>query len=196
MPRLDKLRELLISYTGLNLQDPEMFPQPSGCVCHTRPTRMLIHLRRKALGAPELLPAFLSLSSLTSPPFAPSSSVEVFAPADLVDLFTDLSARFLGDGLEDIVAPLLRLLCFHESLQRPEGLGGGDAAWRAVVAGLECLVGVKGVATVITRVEEWCPEDADAADLERRSLMGPLLRLGVFNREWVCAYSSDPCLLC
>jgi len=101
----------------------------------------------------ELLPALLSLSSLASPLFTPSSSGKVFAPADLVDLFTDISARFLDDGLEDIVAPLLRLLCFHESLQRPEGLGG-ESAWRAVVAGFECLVSVKGVATVITRVEE------------------------------------------
>ena len=26
---LDKLRDLVISYTGLTLQEPEMFPQPS-----------------------------------------------------------------------------------------------------------------------------------------------------------------------
>lgn len=29
---LEKIRDLLISYAGLTLQDPEMFPQPSGCV--------------------------------------------------------------------------------------------------------------------------------------------------------------------
>lgn len=33
LSRLEKLRELIISYTGLTLQDPEMFPQPSG-YCH------------------------------------------------------------------------------------------------------------------------------------------------------------------
>lgn len=27
---LDKLRDLIISYAGLTLQEPEMFPQPSG----------------------------------------------------------------------------------------------------------------------------------------------------------------------
>lgn len=31
--QLEKIRELVISYAGLTLQDPEMFPQPSGCVC-------------------------------------------------------------------------------------------------------------------------------------------------------------------
>ena len=33
--RLEKIRELLISYTGLTLQEPEMFPQPSGYVFQT-----------------------------------------------------------------------------------------------------------------------------------------------------------------
>ena len=143
---------------------------------------------RKELGAPELLPAFLSISSLFSPLSVPSSSSQVLIPTDLVDLFTDLSVRFLDDGLEEIVGPILRLLCFHPSLQRPEGLGGGDTAWRSIVAALECLVGVKGVAMVITRLDDWCPENADPSQLEHTSLMGPLLRLGVFNREWVSNY--------
>lgn len=29
---LDKARELIISYAGLTLQDPSMFPQPTGYV--------------------------------------------------------------------------------------------------------------------------------------------------------------------
>lgn len=29
---LDKIRDLVVSYTGLTLQEPEMFPQPSGLV--------------------------------------------------------------------------------------------------------------------------------------------------------------------
>ena len=29
MEVLDKLRDLIISYTGLTLQEPEMFPQPA-----------------------------------------------------------------------------------------------------------------------------------------------------------------------
>lgn len=30
LDRLEKIRELLISYAGFSLQEPEMFPQPSG----------------------------------------------------------------------------------------------------------------------------------------------------------------------
>jgi len=31
LAKLDSLRELLISYAGLTLQEPEMFPQLEGC---------------------------------------------------------------------------------------------------------------------------------------------------------------------
>lgn len=34
--KLEKLRELLISYAGLTLQEPEMFPQPQEYVVHLR----------------------------------------------------------------------------------------------------------------------------------------------------------------
>lgn len=30
LTRLEKIRQLTISYAGLTLQEPEMFPQPSG----------------------------------------------------------------------------------------------------------------------------------------------------------------------
>jgi ubiquitin conjugation factor E4 B len=32
MDTLEKLRDLIISYAGLTLQEPEMFPQPTGFV--------------------------------------------------------------------------------------------------------------------------------------------------------------------
>jgi ubiquitin conjugation factor E4 B len=34
---LEKVRHLLISYTGFTLQDPNMFPQPAGYVNLLRP---------------------------------------------------------------------------------------------------------------------------------------------------------------
>jgi hypothetical protein len=88
--------------------------------------------------------------------------------------------------MDDILAPVVRLLLFHESLFRPEGLGGGDASWRGVISGLEVLVSVKSIATMITRMEEWNPQNVTAASFERVSLLGPLCRLGVFSQEWVC----------
>ncbi len=80
---------------------------------------------------------------------------------------------------------MIRELCFHESLSRPEGLAGGDASWRGIISALEVLVSVKGIANMIPRLEEWNPVEASAHDFETRSLLGPLLRLGVFEREWV-----------
>lgn len=37
---------------------------------------------------------------------------------------------------------------------------------------------------MITRLDEWNPKDATAANIERVSLMGPLCRLNVFGHEW------------
>ena len=91
--------------------------------------------------------------------------------------------------MDEILAPVVRLLLYHESLFRPEGLGGGDASWRGVISGLEVLVSVKSIATMITRMPEWNPQNVSAASFERVSLLGPLCRLGVFSQEWVCYIS-------
>lgn len=37
---------------------------------------------------------------------------------------------------------------------------------------------------MITRLDEWNPEGATAANIERLSLMGPLCRLNIFGHEW------------
>ena len=47
---------------------------------------------------------------------------------------------------------------------------------------------------MITRLDEWNPETATAANIERLSLMGPLCRLNVFGHEWPAiseSYFSD-----
>lgn len=44
---------------------------------------------------------------------------------------------------------------------------------------------IKSIAVMITRMEEWNPVNATAANFEYVSLLGPLCRLGVFGREWV-----------
>jgi ubiquitin conjugation factor E4 B len=53
-----------------------------------------------------------------------------------------------------------------------------------VIGGLEALVGIKPIAIMITRLEEWNPPLATASSMEKTSLMGPLSRLNVFGREW------------
>jgi ubiquitin conjugation factor E4 B len=85
-----------------------------------------------------------------------------------------------------VLAGVVRQLLFHTSLAQREGLAGADSSWRRVLAGLEALVSVKGFAEVITGMPEWCPERATAWNIEMSSLMGPILRLGVIERDWVC----------
>ncbi|KAK0464249.1 ubiquitin conjugation factor E4 [Desarmillaria tabescens] len=179
--KLEKIRDLIISYAGLTLQEPEMFPQPSG----------------RPLGAPELVSPLLSLSALSAPLLSgPVSSSNTLGPSDIEQFLQDLARRFEPDNeIDGVLGPVVQQLLFHASLFRPEGLGGGDASWRGVVSGLEALVSVKAIANMITRMEEWNPPSATAATFETTSLMGPLCRLGVFSREWPGisqSYFSDP----
>ncbi|KAJ6508731.1 ubiquitin elongating factor core-domain-containing protein [Mycena sanguinolenta] len=179
--RLEKVRELIISYTGLTLQEPEMFPQPPG----------------RPLGPPELVAPLLSLSALSGPLLgSSSSSPNTLTPSDIDVFLQDLTRRFEPDNeIDGVLGPVVHQLLFHESLFRPEGLGGGDAGWRGVVGGLEALVSIKGIAVMITRMEEFNPPNATAATFERVSLFGPLCRLGIFVREWpgiALAYFSNP----
>ncbi|KAF9013252.1 ubiquitin elongating factor core-domain-containing protein [Cyathus striatus] len=177
LDRLTKVSDLIISYAGLTLQEPDMFPQPSG----------------KPLGSEELIPPLLSSLPSLVPFFPPTPH-----PHHIPFCNRNLSRRFSPDGeLDAVLSPTIRLLMYHPSLFRPEGLGGGDSGWRAVVSGLEALVGIKGIPEVITRMDEWCPADdsVDAANFEKVSLMGPLLRLGVFSREWPAiaqTYFTEP----
>lgn len=98
----------------------------------------------------------------------------------------DLARRFEPDNeIDGVLGDVVKHLVWHESLSRPEGLGGSDTSWRGVIAGLEALVSIKSIAMMITRMDEWIPADATAASIERLSLLGPLCRLGVFTREWV-----------
>ncbi|KAF8139503.1 ubiquitin elongating factor core-domain-containing protein [Mycena galopus ATCC 62051] len=179
--RLEKVRELIISYAGLTLQEPEMFPQPSG----------------RPLGPPELVAPLLSLSALSAPLLGSStSSPNTLTPSDIDVFLQDLTRRFEPDNeIDGVLGPVVKQLLFHECLFRPEGLGGGDAGWRGVVGGLEALVSIKGIAVMITRMEEFNPPNATAATFEQVSLFGPLCRLGIFGREWpgiAVAYFSEP----
>lgn len=115
-----------------------------------------------------------------------SNNPNSLAPSDVQPFLVDFAARFETDNeLDDILGPVVRGLLFHESLFRPEGLGGSDSSWRGVVSGLEVLVSIKSIASMITRMEEWIPIQANAANFETTSLLGPLCRLGVFFPEWV-----------
>ncbi|KAF9483478.1 hypothetical protein BDN70DRAFT_873762 [Pholiota conissans] len=181
LDELEKIRTLIISYSGYILQEPEMFPQPTG----------------RVLGPAELVQPLLSLSALSAPLLSTSfNSQNTLAPSDVEQFLQDFARRFEPDNeIDDILAPVVRGLLFHESLFRPEGLGGSDSSWRGVISGLEVLVSIKSIASMITRMENWNPMAATAANFEATSLFGPLCRLGVFFPEWptiASTYFSEP----
>ncbi|KAH7103445.1 ubiquitin elongating factor core-domain-containing protein [Auriculariales sp. MPI-PUGE-AT-0066] len=167
-PIVDKLRELIISYVGLTLQTPDMFPQPTG----------------RNTGTTELADVVKSISSYSGPLLSSSSNQSLLPPADVEIFIGDLGRRFDGDGLEDIIGPLLEEVVYlNEGLRRPEGLGGTDT-WRQVVVALEVLVSSKPVASIIPRLPRWNPTNAKAAQFELLCLFGPLLRQHMMPREW------------
>lgn len=155
---------------------------------------MIFDNHRRALGPPELIQPLLSLSALSAPLLSgPSSNPNTLSPSDIEQFLQDIARRFEPDNeIDGILGPVVRELLFHESLFRPEGLGGGDASWRGVVSGLEVLVSIKSIAVMITRMPEWIPENATAPTFERVSLLGPLCRLGVFSAEWVSFLLDQP----
>ena len=145
-----------------------------------------MRLSSKPIGPPELVSSLLSLSTLTDP--LSNVSANSVLPADDVPQFLhDLAQRF-GDEeeLTNVIGPVIRGLLFHESLARPDGIGGADGSWRGIISGLEALVAVKPISSILTKLPEWNPQEATPATFEKVSLLGPLLRLSVFQREWVC----------
>jgi ubiquitin conjugation factor E4 B len=144
-------------------------------------------LFRKLVGATELVENLIQLSSLAAPLLSvTSSSQSVLYPSDIQPFLQDLARRFDPDNeIDSILSPVVHGLCFHQSLFRPEGLAGGDASWRGVISGLEALVSVKSIANMMTRLDDFNPSQAQAHNFETLSLFGPILRLGVFDKEWV-----------
>ncbi|KAI8994147.1 ubiquitin conjugation factor E4 [Trametes punicea] len=164
MKVLDKLRDLIISYTGLTLQEPEMFPQPPG----------------KPLGPAELVPSLMALSTISGPYIATSNPHALLDASEIETLLQDLVRRFEPDNeIDGVLGPVVAQLCFHPSVVE----GFANDGWRSVVSGLEALVSIKPIAAMITRLPQWNP-DVPAHQFEKASLLGPLLALGVFEREW------------
>lgn len=150
------------------------------------PLPSLMEYPRREVGSAELVGPLLSLSSLSAPLLStPISSPNQLSPTEVEPFLQDIVKRFEPDNeLDGVLGPVVRALLFHESLFRREGLAGSESGWRRVIAGLEALVSIKPIAIMITRLDEWNPEGATAANIERLSLMGPLCRLNVFGHEW------------
>ncbi|GAA5912015.1 hypothetical protein JCM5296_007322 [Sporobolomyces johnsonii] len=169
---LNSIKALLVSYMGLVLMDPSMFPQD--------------HITSKPVGPLELEPLLIPTS--TSPP---PSSLQI---SDLPSLLTDLSLRFTPSpandfetGLDEILAPLLLKFSTHLLANKLDIGGGGTPAdgigWREVLQAVQSLSEVKGVAATLPTIKNWDvvgEPGVTAPTIEYRSLLGPLLRLSTF----------------
>ncbi|KAH9997987.1 ubiquitin elongating factor core-domain-containing protein [Russula vinacea] len=166
----ERMRHLIISYIGINFQAPDAFYSPAG----------------KNVGPQELVKVLLSLSALSTGMYGGSTlAPNSLGDYDIPQLLQDFVHRFDSeDGLVEVLGPVVIGLLFHPSLFREEGLAASDPQWRGVLTGLEALVAQKQIAIMITKMDEWNPVDATAVTFETTSLMGPLLRLNVFSREW------------
>lgn len=134
----------------------------------------------------------LAIVNLGGPLISGGSSGVPLAPHEVEPFLIDLARRWENDGLEDVIGPSANALVFEKDLLRQqEGIGGGDGGWRRVIAAFEALVSVKPIAAVLPRLPTWSPEEATAPTLEVVSLMGPLLRLSAFGREWVGKFCSS-----
>jgi len=113
-------------------------------------------------------------------------SLNSLVHSEISQFLQDIVDRFAPeDGLAEVLSPVVIKLLFYPSLLTGEGLAASDPQWRGILTGLEALVSHKPIAIMITKMDEWIPANATAVSFETRSLMGPLLRLNVFSREWV-----------
>ncbi|WOO81182.1 Ubiquitin conjugation factor E4 [Vanrija pseudolonga] len=170
----DELKRLIISYSGMTLEDPTMFPQPP-----SRP-----------VGPAEFLPLLLGVTAPSSGNSDPLSSSTVvaqskgaLAQSDLVPFLNDLAAGFADGSMADVITPTLSLF-FQEwfKITPTPDLLGND--WRNYLGAVSLLVQVKPIAALLPSLPVWVAPSVTAAKVEWQSLLGPLTRLSVFPREF------------
>ncbi|GAA5956492.1 hypothetical protein JCM8115_000586 [Rhodotorula mucilaginosa] len=172
---LAEIKALLVSYIGLVLQDPSMFPQD--------------HISGKPLGALELEPLLIPNSTPI-----PAGRLQL---GDVPSLLNDLAIRFTPSassdyegGLDEILLPLFTRWNSH-LLTHKLDIGGGPAAsanatptWRDILQAVQSLSEIKLVAATLPTLPGWdLPSDQgqqQAPRLEYHTLLGPLLRLSTF----------------
>ncbi|KAI8978027.1 ubiquitin elongating factor core-domain-containing protein [Pilobolus umbonatus] len=143
---LDSIKALLVSYSGLVLQIPDMFPQ--------------IVVNSINLGPGQLVPRLKAL------PDTPQG-----LPADYL---IELANRFKDDGLDMILGPALCAIATQ--LCNVNILGEFQASIQAFTVVTE----IKAIATMITTLPEFNPENVSAKLIESVSLFGPMLKLSAY----------------
>ena len=120
----EKPQDLVISYAGSVLQEPDIFPQPSGYDSLNLSSMTILNtIARKPLSAPELVDRSSSLSAHL---VSSTMNLHTLGPSEIEPFLQDLRQRFGPDNeLDGILGPVVRFLLFHILLFRPESLSGG-----------------------------------------------------------------------
>ncbi|GAA5939856.1 ubiquitin-ubiquitin ligase UFD2 [Sporobolomyces koalae] len=176
---LNGIKSLLISYLGLVLIDPTMFPQD--------------HITSKPIGSLELEPLLIPNSQL-------ALSNSPLQPSDAPSLLTDLALRFTPSeandhesGLDEILVPLLQRWGSILLVNKLDIAGGGNVAnsfgigWRDIVLAVQSLTELKPIANILTTLKNWNPHvqevqglEVKPEEFEYRALWGPWIRLSSF----------------
>ncbi|KAI5478750.1 ubiquitin conjugation factor E4 B [Pseudohyphozyma bogoriensis] len=166
---LDRLKALVVSYIGLVLLNPEMFPSPDA----------------KTSGPLELVPLLL-------PDSTPIPSHQLQS-SDLPSLLSDLATRFTPspqndheEGIVDLLAPVFQALS-HSLLLSNVDIGGATQpaesgkGWRELLGAVQMLAEIKGVAAAMPMLPNWAPDaSVPPQEIEYRALLGAFLRLSTF----------------
>ncbi|KAK4046180.1 Ubiquitin conjugation factor E4 [Microbotryomycetes sp. JL201] len=168
---LDSVKDLVVSYTGLVLLDPTMFPQE--------------HIKGKPIGPIELEPLLN--------PAAKRPKTLLLQPSDATALLTDLASRYAPSesngfegGLENILEPLVTGLAMRLLTQRIglDAVAQGDgASWRDIIGAVQQLTELKPLASALTQMSRWDmteDERITAPAIEMACALGPFLRVSMF----------------
>ncbi|KAM0790391.1 hypothetical protein ACM66B_003273 [Microbotryomycetes sp. NB124-2] len=168
---LDDVKSLIVSYIGLVLLDPTMFPQD--------------HIKTKPVGPLELEPLFNPSAKRPKTMLLQSSDAGAFI-SDLAARYTSTDGDDSEPGLESILEPLVNGLAMRLLTQRIglDATAQADgASWRDLIGALQQLTEVKAAASALTSMRSWNvtrDERITAPALELAFALGPFLRLGMF----------------
>ncbi|KAJ1770468.1 Ubiquitin conjugation factor E4 [Coemansia sp. RSA 1813] len=147
---LSEAQQLLVSYIGLSLQMPELFPQ---------------------LGQPGqriIVGALLADASQADNPLT----------ALLPVLFDQIIARFKDDCLPEVIAPIFRELGLRAVLPSNHSLL--QPGFRHILQAVEALLAHGEIAQAIPHMPTFDPEDCDGRKMQTSTALGAFLALSAF----------------
>lgn len=133
-PTFERLKGLIISYCGMTLEDPSMFPQPD-----------------KPVGPSEFLPILLSLNPTAGDPLTTTSkppTTSILPGDELLPFLNDLANGVSSEQLVDTITPTLSLF-FQQWFQisNPDLLGDD---WQRYIGAVNTLAQVKAIAALVS----------------------------------------------